>query len=205
MKRKSLFVLITLAAGSLLAADSGPKDDIIAAAKKLGQQSYNWKTTMEMGNFSNTSDGQVNKDGVVHLTMTFNENTTQAYLKGEKGAIKLPDQEWQSLAEVTSDSGGQGRGRFMGRMFRNYKAPAAQLEEVVAKTKELKKEGDALAADLTDAGAKDLLAFGGRRGANANAPETQERQRQPQGLAQGWPSSQVPAQGSGHHHHAQRR
>jgi len=174
MKNKILFALLTMAAGSLLAAETSPKDDLTAAAKKLAEQNYSWKTTTEMANFSNTSEGKADKDGLVWLSLTFGDNTTEVYLKGEKnekGAVKRPDQDWQSLAEVSAaDSGGQGRGRFLGRMLRNFKAPAAQVEDLVTKTKEIKKDGDAYAADLTEAGAKDLLSFGGRRGANAPEP-----------------------------------
>ncbi|MGA2657766.1 MAG: hypothetical protein ABSH34_09625 [Verrucomicrobiota bacterium] len=167
MKTKIPFTLLAMAAGSLLAADSGPKDDIIAAAKKLAQQGYSWKTTMEMGNFSNTSEGKVDKDGLVQLTLTFNENTTQVFLKGEKGAVKMQDQDWQSMADLASADSGQGRGRFMGRMLRNYKAPAAQVEELAGKTKEINKDGDLYTAELTEAGAKAQLAMGGgRRGGN---------------------------------------
>jgi len=168
MKNKILFTLLAMAAGPLLAADSGPKDDLLAAAKKLAQQGYSWKTTLEMGNFSNVSEGKADKDGLVQLSITFNDNTTQVFLKGEKGAVKLQDQDWQSMAELTSaDSGQRGPGRFMGRMLRNYKAPAAQVEELVGKTQEIRKEGDAYTADLTEAGAKGQLSMGGRRGGAA--------------------------------------
>ncbi|HXP63226.1 MAG TPA: hypothetical protein VN829_22180 [Dongiaceae bacterium] len=169
MKNKILFTLLALAGGSLLAADSGPKDDLIAAAKKMVQQGYSWRTTLEMGNFSNVSDGKVDKDGLVQLTLTFNDSTTQVFLKDKKGAVKLPDQEWQSLEELTSpDNTQRGPGRFMGRMLRDYKAPATQVAELFDKIKQLNKDGDSYSADLTEAGAKTLLTMGGgRRGGNA--------------------------------------
>ena len=168
MKNRIVFTLLAMAAGSLLAADSGPKDDLIAAAKKLAQQGYSWKTTLEMGNFSNTSEGKADKDGLVQLNITFNDNTTQVFLKGEKGAVKLQDQDWQSMAELTSaDSGQRGPGRFLGRMLKTYKAPAAQIVDLLGKTQEIRKEGDVYSADLTEAGAKAQLAMGGgRRGGN---------------------------------------
>jgi hypothetical protein len=167
MKNKLTFSLLALAGGSLLAADSGPKDDIIAAAKKLAEQGYSWTTSLEMGNFSNTSEGKADKDGLVQLKLNFNDNTTQVFLKGEKGAVKMQDQDWQSMADLTSADSGQGRGRFMGRMLRNYKAPAAQIEELAGQTKEISKDGDVYSAELTEAGAKAQLARGGgRRGGN---------------------------------------
>ena len=124
MKTKVLFTLLAMAAGSLLAAESGPKGEIIAAAKKLAQQGYSWKTALETGNFSNTSEGKADKDGMVQLTMTFNDNTTQAFLKDKKGAIKLQDQDWQSLEEMNSaDNSQRGPGRFMGRMLKRLQVP----------------------------------------------------------------------------------
>ncbi len=38
MKKNLLFSVTTLLAGSLLAADSSPKDEITAAAKQLGEK-----------------------------------------------------------------------------------------------------------------------------------------------------------------------
>jgi hypothetical protein len=168
MKDKILLTILAMAAGPLLAADSGPKDEIIAAARKLAQQGYSWRTTLETGNFSNVSEGKADKDGLVQITLTFNDNTTQVFLKGEKAAVKLPDQDWQSAADLASpDSGQRGPGRFIARMARNYKAPAAQLEDLLGKTHEFSKDGDVYSADLTEAGAKSQLLFGGRRGGNA--------------------------------------
>ena len=42
---------------------------------------------------------------------------------------------------------------------------------MAGKTKDLKKDGEAYASDLTEAGAKELLSFGGRRGGNAPEPK----------------------------------
>ena len=47
MKTIILFSATTLLAASLGAADSSPKDEITAAAKKLGEKAnYTWKTTV---------------------------------------------------------------------------------------------------------------------------------------------------------------
>ena len=45
------------------------------------------------------------------------------------------------------------------------------MGDLAGKTKELKKDGDAYASDLTDTGAKELLTFGRRRGGNAPEPK----------------------------------
>jgi hypothetical protein len=167
MKRNTLLGAITLLAGSLIAADSSPKDDVTAAAKKLGDQSnYSWKQTMENAGgqgFRGSTEGKIEKDGFTSLAMTFGDNTTLAVLKGEKGAIKTEDG-WQSLEEAAGNQ--QGPGRFLGRMLRTFKAPAAQADDLAGKVKELKKDGDVYSGDLTEAGAKSLLTFGGRGGGN---------------------------------------
>ncbi len=171
MKTKVLIGILSLFAGPLFAAESTPKDEVSAGIKKLGQQSdYSWKTTVEFGNFTGTSQGKAKKDSLVALSMTFGENTTEAILKGSKCAIKMPDQDWQSLAELEAAAGTEpGPGQFLVRRMKNFKAPTEEAADLVSKVKELKKDGDLYSAELTEAGAKDLVSFGGRR--NPNAPE----------------------------------
>ena len=53
----------------------------------------------------------------------------------------------------------------MARMLQNYKAPAAEAQDLVSKVKDLKEaESGVYAGDLTTEGAKSLLRFGGGRG-----------------------------------------
>lgn len=174
MKRITVFGLVTFAAAAtLLAAESSPKEAITGAAAKLAQQdNYSWKTTTEFGNFTGVSDGKTQKDGLAGLSMKFGDNTTEAFVKDGKGAVKTGDQDWQSLAELAgAGGGGPGRGQFLLRRLQTFKAPAAEASDLAGKTKELKQDGEAYASDLTEAGAKELLAFGGRRGGNAPEPK----------------------------------
>src|SRR2546421_8411447 len=162
MKKNSLFIAITLLAGSLLAADSTPKDDITAAAKRLGEKAnYSWKTVVvvpESAQFRpGPVEGQTEKDGFTHVTMSFGDNTTQAVLKGDKAAVKNQDGDWQSLADLDS---AEGRGRFLGRMLRSFKVPAVQAAELAGAAKELKKDADAYSSDLTEEGAKAQFRLG---------------------------------------------
>ncbi len=49
MKKNILFSMMVLTAGSLMAADSNPKDDVKAAATALGNaDNYTWKQTVEV-------------------------------------------------------------------------------------------------------------------------------------------------------------
>ena len=168
MKRQLLFGTMALLAGSLLAANAAPKDELTAAAKKLADKdNYAWKQTTENaggGGFGGgTSEGKTEKDGYLWLSMTMRDNTIEAVKKGEKGAIKTQDG-WQSLSEATS--GDPGPATFIARRMQNFKAPAAQAEDLAGKTKELKQDGDVYSGELTEEGAKSQLMFGGRAGGN---------------------------------------
>lgn len=168
MKPTFLFSAAALfVASALLAADANPKEEISAAAKKLGDAAnYSWRTTVvvpEDAAFKpGPTEGKTEKDGVTLLSLRFGDNETKAVLKGEKGAASNPQGEWSSLEELANS---EGPGRFMEMMLRNFKAPAAQAAELASFSKELKKDGDAYTADLTEEGARTFLTF--RRGGNA--------------------------------------
>jgi hypothetical protein len=176
MKRTVIIGAIGLLAGSLLAADVGPKDEIKNAAKKLAENSYGWKTTIQVPESVGSqfrpgpTEGKFSKDGTVLLTMTRGDATIEAVLKGEKGALKT-DEGWKSLAELTEGGAQPSRGTFMARMLRAFKHPAAQAQEPLASAKDLKKTDGAYGSDLTEEGAKRLLTFGGRPGGQAPEPK----------------------------------
>ena len=162
MKTNVLFSATSLLAVTLIAADSGPKADIIVATKKLGDQAnYSWKTTVvvpENAQFKpGPIEGQTEKDGFTQLTLSFGDNTTKAVIKGDKAAVTNPEGGWQSLTDVDN---AEGPGRFLGRIIRNFKTPAAQAAELATATKELKKDGDVYSGDLTEEGAKAQFRFG---------------------------------------------
>jgi len=169
MIRSIAFALVAMLAGSALAADS--KDAVSGAAKKLADAAnYSWTTTMDLGANSQfqpgPTQGKIEKDGYAVITSTRGNNTTQTVIKGTKGAIQTQDG-WQSAEELAQDT--QGRGRFMARMVQNFKAPAAQAEDLASKAKDLKEADGVYSGDLTEEGAKALMTFGGRGGANAPA------------------------------------
>ena len=188
MIRRILLSTITVLAGSALVANAAPKEEVTDAAKKLGEaKNYSWKSETKNAaggggqgggrGAAGPTEGKAEKDGVILITMTFGDNTTEAAIKGEKVAIKGQDG-WQAAADAAPGdaapaAGGGGRGN-IGRMFRNYKAPAAQAQDLISKTKEIKKEEDAYTGELTEEGVKQLMALGGGRpggNANANAPD----------------------------------
>jgi hypothetical protein len=168
MKTKTLFSIMPFLAWALITTAS-PKDDVTSAAKQLGEKAnYSWKTTVTVPEGSRyrpgPTEGQIEKDGFTHLSMSFRDNKAQAFLKGDKGAVTNPDGGWQSLADVENAEGGA---RFIGRMLRTFKPPAVHAAELAAGAKDLKQEGDTWSGDLTEDMAKELLSFRGRGGGDA--------------------------------------
>ncbi len=168
---KSVLLTAALFAATLTTI-AGPKDDVIAAAKKLGDQpNYAWKTVVTVPEGSRfrpgPTEGKAEKDGYTHVKWQFGDNTTEVVLKGEKGAVTNQDGAWESLSEADQ---AEGFGRFRALMARNLKTPAVQAAELASGAKDLQKDGDAYAGELTEATAKTLLTFGRRPGGDAPEP-----------------------------------
>ncbi len=175
MKKNILFGAVLLMAGSLLAADSTPKDDVTAAAKKLADTSYSWKQTLDLGPNSQftpgPTEGKTEKDGYTWLSSSFQDNTSIGLSKGKKVAVKT-DEGWKTAEELGDGGGGFDPNTFMARRMQNLKTPADEIQDIVSKTGELKKDGDVISGDLTKEGAESMLTFGfGRRGGNRPPPK----------------------------------
>jgi hypothetical protein len=175
MQKNILFSLTLLAAGSLFAADSNPKDDVTSAAAALGKQpNYSWRTTVDAGSNARfrpgPTDGKTENGGYTTLSMSFNDNTTEMVMQGTNVAIKTADNGWQSAAEATADDGGGGFNMAAGmvRMAQNYKTPAAEATSLAGLAKDLTAGTNGISGDLTEDGAKTMLAF--RRGGNGTPP-----------------------------------
>jgi len=171
LKTILLGAFVAATATSLFAAEA--KEELTKAAKALAEKpNYSWKTTVAVPEGTQfrpgPTEGKADKEGTTYLTMTFGDNMTEAVIKGDKATYTNQDGDWQ-LAE----DGGEGRGRFMGAMLRNYKAPAAQALDIINGVKELKKEGDVYSGDLTEEGAKALMSFRGRR-AGGEGPQVKD-------------------------------
>jgi hypothetical protein len=166
MKTKILATAVALVAGTLLAAD--PKEEVKSAAKKLGDKAnYSWKQTVAVPEGTQfrpgPTEGKTEKDGYTLITSTFGDNTIETVIKGEKRAVKMQNG-WQSAEELAAAGGGGGGGRGRGGFFRNVRTPAAQVEDLAGKVKDLKVSDGVYSGDLTEDGAKSLLSFGGRGG-----------------------------------------
>lgn len=175
MKKLILLIALGFMASPLHAAEL--KEQVIAAAKKLGDQpNYSWKTTVTVNDDSRfrpgPTEGKTEKDGFTLVTTTFGERTSQTVLKGDKGAVTGQDDAWRSLEELERET--EGFGRFRAAMARNLKTPAVQAADIAAGTKELKKEGEVYSGELTEEGVRTLLSFRGR-GANVSNPQGKAR------------------------------
>ena len=171
MHKPTFLIVTSLLTGSLFAADSSPKDEINAAAKKLGDAAnYSWKTTVAVPEGARfrpgPSEGTTEKDGFTHVKMEFGDDTTHAVMKGEKAAVRTPDGGWQSLADLEK---AEGPARFLGFILASFKAPAVQAASVAAGVKDFTKEGDAYSGELSEDGAKTLLSFRPRAGGDGPA------------------------------------
>jgi hypothetical protein len=174
MKKHLLFSLALLAGTSLLAADTSPKDEIASAAAALGNQAtYAWHTTVETGNGSafrpGPTDGKTEKDGYTTIMLSFNDNSIEVVMHGTNAAVKTPDDGWQSAAEVLeTGGGGPNPARFAAYMTSGFKAPAEQAASLVTQVKDLAAGTNGISGELTEEGAKQLLAF--RRRGNGDGP-----------------------------------
>jgi YD repeat-containing protein len=97
------------------------------------------------------------------LKSTFGDRTIHTAAKGEKVIFK-GEEEWE-----VADDGAQGPGAFAARRMKAFKAPAVEAADLADKAQSLKKADGVISSDLTEAGAKSFLTFGGRR-PNADAP-----------------------------------
>jgi hypothetical protein len=166
MKQNLLFGTMALIAGTLLAADSSPKDDVKKAAAALGSETnYAWQATVEVPADApfkpGPTDGKTEKGGYTTLSFNFGGNTTEAATRGTNGVVKTDDG-WKTLAEATKDDDGGGFNptAFIARIVQNYKTPAAQAASLADAAKELKQDTNSISGDLTEAGAKAQLSFG---------------------------------------------
>ncbi|HMP83781.1 MAG TPA: hypothetical protein PKA41_13870, partial [Verrucomicrobiota bacterium] len=153
---------ITLLTTSLMAADVSPKEAVADAAKKLGEQSgYAWKQTItvpESNQFKpGPSEGKFVQGGDTYFTFSFGDNTTKVYLKDGKAAVHDPRSGWRSSIDLENE---EGPGRFISFLIQAFRTPSVQAAELADGAKELKKEGDTISGDLTEAGARAQFRFG---------------------------------------------
>ena len=137
-----------LIAGSLLAANAAPKDDVIAAAKKLGRTSYSWNSTsthLERGGPGGPEggggpggpppgggaiEGKASQDGVIAVSMALREGAVEVIKQGGKTVFNS-GQSWEAAGDPAD--AGPGPDGFIAMMAQSITAPAAEAQDLAAK------------------------------------------------------------------------
>ena len=175
MKKTFVIGLLSLMAGWLSAADSGPKGKLIAAAKQLGDKgNYSWSTTTKEADGSagriGPIDGKMEASKLMFLSLTPGGIPVEVYIKGEKGTARALEG-WQTLDEIAQTG---GTAAAIVRYLKAYKAPAAQSAELAGKLKTVKEADGALTGDLNDEAIKEMLLMGTRQREGQEPPKTSE-------------------------------
>jgi hypothetical protein len=169
MKSSSILPLTLLSlltwATPLSAAEA--KSEIRDALKKLREQPiYSWTITpktegSEAAGRQGTVEGKAEKDGFIWVKGSYGDTPFEAVSKGNKAVINYAG-EW-----VAVDEDDEGTARYA-RRLRPLRQVLESAEELLAKSKELKKGDDgSYASELTAEGAKELFGRLGRRAAEA--------------------------------------
>lgn len=172
---KQLILTAALLSGLLAYASAEDKDALQAAIKQLAEKgSYSWTSTTARPGVDDNGDQEGRRrwrsgptmgktaSGIVHLQSTFGDRTMETLIKGKKIAVKR-DEGWITVEEEAAGDGGERRRRGgFARRYRDFKAPAAQAEELLGKCAGLKKDGDTYTSELSKEDATSLLSFGGR-------------------------------------------
>jgi hypothetical protein len=176
--KRALVVGILVVSAAARAAAFDDKDDLKAAAKKLGDApNYSWTTTVK-NNAENAGgrmapgpiEGKAEKDGVVWFSTKMGENAMEGAMKGEKFAFKVKDV-WMSISDLPGGGGGQ-QGRpdpsmLMGRFLKNMKPGAQGVVDAIDKLQNVKSEGDGVySGEFTPDGAKEQLSPNRGQGGN---------------------------------------
>jgi hypothetical protein len=166
MLKHILIGTMVILAGSVIAANAEPKDDVTDAVKKLADGgNYTWTSTVETARGTNTTKGKTDKTDGTFFTQTRGDTSTDVAVLNGKAAVKTDDG-WK-----TAEDAAAGGMRGMVGMLRAYKTPADQAATYVDKIDNIQKTDDGYSADLTPELVKLLAAFGRRGGTGAAAPE----------------------------------
>ena len=151
MKNFPMLLVIGVAAPALCVAGA----DLKTAVQKFAEKSsYSWtaassgKPEFRLG----PMEGKAEKDGFVYCKFTLGDNPIEMAFKGSKFAIKRGEQ-WESAEDLASNNGAG-----IARRLKAFKPPAAEAQDLLQKSKELKVGGDGLySGDLTAEGVKELF------------------------------------------------
>jgi hypothetical protein len=173
MRKIIAITVFATAIGSLIAADN--KSDIEGAAKKLAEKAnYSWTQKTETSGPAEGERQGKTEGGYSVLNFSARDTEYQAVFKGDKGVVKTGEG-WQTLESLTeSDAEENRRMRFMARRLQQFKPPHAEVQDLLKRVKDLKKDEDGVyVAALTPEGLKEIFGRGFRRGGDSGqGPDT---------------------------------
>jgi hypothetical protein len=183
MKRALVIGLIGLLARTLSAADSTPQDQVVGAAKQLGEKpNYAWTTTMKEGDGSpgriGPIEGKAEKGGLTYLSFEIGGIPVEVYMKGEKGTAKALEG-WQTFDEIAQTSSVAAA---VVRFLRSYKTPGVESAALAGKVKDVKEAEGAISGELKEDATKGYLEFGTRRREGQEPPKIEN----PKGSVKFW-------------------
>ena len=161
MKKALIIGLIGLLARTLLAAESGPQNAVISAAKGLDDKpNYGWTTSVkEEGDGRSLQypgmSGKVNKGGPMCLSFMMGSNPGEVYISGQKGTAKGPGG-WQTFDEIAKAGGFAAA---LVRHLLSYKAPSAECAALGGELQKAKGEVGMISGELKGDTAKEYLEF----------------------------------------------
>ncbi|HEV8543894.1 MAG TPA: hypothetical protein VGR78_16000, partial [Verrucomicrobiae bacterium] len=175
-----LFSTFVLTGASLFAADTDPKAGVADATKKLADlASYAWKTTTRNqggGAFGGNSSvrGKAEKGGYTWVSSSSPQPTLEFARKEGKAAVLLEDT-WMTLDQASARraSGSRNAGPFGGGFnepaITDFKLPTAQVQELLTRLTNFKREGEVVTADLPAERVSELMNPAGGRGGRGGA------------------------------------
>jgi putative heme-binding domain-containing protein len=163
MKLASLLIALLIVETTSHAALADAKSDAAAAAKKLADQAgYQWDTTVHVegagpfGGANNSTHGQIDRSGYVLVSSPQPRQRFLFARKGDKTAVHFGD-DWMTFEQAAERARG-GRGGFAGGAApANLQTPAEQIEGLLQKATNVRRDGDQIRAELRPAAAAELL------------------------------------------------
>jgi hypothetical protein len=159
VKKALIFGFIGLLAPALSAAESGPQDKIVSAAKQLGDKpNYSWTTVFKEGDsgpFPGIS-GKLSKGGPMCLISMMGTTPSEVYLNGRKGTAKGPGG-WRTFDEIAKPGGFAAA---LVGYLRNYKPPSVECGALSRELQNVKEQEGILSGELKgDVAAKEYMEF----------------------------------------------
>ena len=165
MKKITFPMLAVVLLTSVWSIRADTQTEIKQAIKKLeGRPNYSWIATPKSDEGTTPAqrqgpiEGKTERKGFTYFRFVLGEDTVEAAFKGAKSAIRS-EGVWESESEMI------GQRAWIARRLKAFKPLADEAEELLEKTRALKKEGANLySGDLDPEAVKEMLLLRSREG-----------------------------------------